>query len=211
MHFRIFETWRLVAALLVMFYHFLRYGPGDQQALSNMLERLLPLLDMFFMISGFLILLRYGDKLANWADYRIFLLKRLVRFYPLYLATLAFFIIVGMAVKLGLVVSTQPERYDPALIPQNLLLVQAWGVTDHLSFNYVSWSLSAEWFCYLLLPVFVFIMARAGARGLVLLACLGIALMELAIAIGLMPFESWLEADTGAPIGRLPISRSAAR
>ncbi|WP_377291638.1 acyltransferase family protein [Rhizobium sp. SG2393] len=196
MHFRIFETWRLVAALLVMFYHFLRYGPGDQQALSNMLERLLPLLDMFFMISGFLILLRYGDKLANWADYRIFLLKRLVRFYPLYLATLAFFIIVGMAVKLGLVVSTQPERYDPALIPQNLLLVQAWGVTDHLSFNYVSWSLSAEWFCYLLLPVFVFIMARAGARGLVLLACLGIALMELAIAIGLMPFESWLEADT---------------
>ncbi len=196
MHFRIFETWRLIAALLVMLYHFLRYGPGDQYALSHLLERLLPLLDMFFMISGFLILLRYGDKLQDWAGYRVFLLKRLVRFYPLYLVTLLFFVAVGLAVSTGLVSSTQPERYDHALLAYNLLLVQAWGLTDHLSFNYVAWSLSAEWFCYLLLPVFVFAMTRMGARGLVLLAVVTIALMELAIMAGIIPFASWLKADT---------------
>ncbi|SIQ76159.1 Peptidoglycan/LPS O-acetylase OafA/YrhL, contains acyltransferase and SGNH-hydrolase domains [Rhizobium sp. RU20A] len=196
MHFRIFETWRLTAAILVMLYHFLRYGPGDQYAISHMLERLLPLLDMFFMISGFLILLRYGDRITDRASYRDFILKRLVRFYPLYLATLVFFIAVGVAVHLGLAPSTQPLRYETALIPHNLLLIQAWGLTDHLSFNYVAWSLSAEWFCYLLLPVFVFAMARGGIVGLLLLAFVTIALMEAAILAGVMPFESWLKADT---------------
>jgi len=198
MYFRLFESWRLFAALLVMSYHFLRFGPGDtlQYNASHFLERLLPLMDMFFMISGFLILLRYGDKLKDWTSYRAFLVKRLARFYPLYLVTLFIFIAVGVAVHLGIVTSTVPERYDFALLPQNILLLQAWGTTQELSFNYVSWSLSAEWFCYLLLPVYVFVIRRGGVKGLALLAITSVALLEVATRAGIIPFDSWLAADT---------------
>src|SRR5215217_2589776 len=125
-----------------MAYHFLRFGPGTAQqfAAGEVLFRLLPLMDMFFMISGFLILLRYGDRLNDMAGYRRFIVRRLARFYPLYLVTFVFFILVGIALHIGLVESTQPERYDYALLWQNLLLVQAWGTTGNLSFNYVAWS-----------------------------------------------------------------------
>lgn len=198
MHFRIFETWRLLAAILVMAYHFLRFGSGDafQYDVSHVLERLLPLMDMFFMISGFLILLRYGDKLKDWPSYTSFIARRLARFYPLYLVTLAFFVLVGVALHLGLVTSTVPERYDYAVLPQNILLLQAWGTTSELSFNYVSWSLSAEWFCYLLLPVYVFVIHRSGVKGLAFLAVASVVLLELATRMGLIPFKSWLQADT---------------
>lgn len=198
MHFRIFETWRLLAALLVMAYHFLRFGPGtsSQYAMTHVLERLLPLMDMFFMISGFLILLRYGDRLKDGASYRQFIIRRLARFYPLYLVTLLFFVAVGIALHFGLVQSTQAGRYDYALLWENLLLVQAWGTTDHLSFNYVAWSLSAEWFCYLLLPVFVLVIRRGGLAGLAVLAVGSVLALEAATAAGIIPFESWLQADT---------------
>jgi peptidoglycan/LPS O-acetylase OafA/YrhL len=198
MHFRIFETWRLLAAILVMAYHFLRFGSGDplQYEISHVLERLLPLMDMFFMISGFLILLRYGDKLKDWPSYKSFIVRRLARFYPLYLVTLIFFVAVGMALHLGLVTSTVPERYDFSLLPQNILLLQAWGTTPELSFNYVSWSLSAEWFCYLLLPVYVFVIRRGGVKGLALMTVVSVVLLEAATQAGLIPFDSWLKADT---------------
>jgi len=198
MHFRIFESWRLLAAILVMAYHFLRFGSGDplQYDVSHVLERLLPLMDMFFMISGFLILLRYGDKLKDWPSYKSFIIRRLARFYPLYLVTLIFFAAVGVALHLGLVSSTVPERYDFSLLPQNILLLQAWGTTSELSFNYVSWSLSAEWFCYLLLPVYIVVIRYAGVKGLALLAVASVVLLEVATKAGAIPFDSWLKADT---------------
>lgn len=198
MHFRIFETWRLSAAVLVMAYHFLRFGPNDalQHRLSEILYRLLPLMDMFFMISGFLILLRYGDRITGLRSYGSFLVRRLARFYPVYLVTFLFFAGIGLALHAGLVTSTQPGRYDLALLWQNLFLLQAWGTTDQLSFNYVAWSLSAEWFCYLLLPVFVVVIRHGGVKGLAVLALCAVAALEAATAADLIPFDSWLKADT---------------
>ncbi|MDQ0318336.1 peptidoglycan/LPS O-acetylase OafA/YrhL [Pararhizobium capsulatum DSM 1112] len=187
-----------MAALLVMAYHFLRFGPGTPQqfAAGEVLHRLLPLMDMFFMISGFLILLRYGDRLKDTAGYRRFIVRRLARFYPLYLVTSVFFVVVAIALHLGMVESTQAERYDYNLLWQNLLLVQAWGTTENLSFNYVAWSLSAEWFCYLLLPVYVLVIRRGGLVGLATLAVLSVIALEVATAAGIIPFDSWLQADT---------------
>ena len=85
---------------------------------------------------------------------------------------------------------------DLAALPANLLLLQAWGFTDQLTFNYVSWSMSAEWFCYLTLPVVVLAFRRFGIRGLVVLAAASIGLLELGTSLGMFPFRSWLEANT---------------
>lgn len=196
-HFRILESWRLSAALAVMVYHFLRYAPGDQRPASEVLERFLPLMDMFFMISGFLIMMRYADTLLEGrrAIGRFFV-RRLMRIYPLYLFTLAFFAAVGLAAQAGLFEPRWHGRYDFAVFWQHVLLVQGWGLSEGLAFNYVGWTLSAEWFCYLLFPLIVLVYRVGGAAGLLVLLAAVVAGLELAVAGGLIPFEHWMLADT---------------
>jgi peptidoglycan/LPS O-acetylase OafA/YrhL len=197
MHFRIFEFWRLSAALLIMAWHFLRFAPPGHEAVSAALYRLMPLMEMFFMISGFLIMLRYADTLIDEPGaWRRFIVRRIARFYPLYLVTLLFFAAIGLAVHLDIVHTDAPGRYDFATLPANILLMQAWGLTEELTFNYVSWSMSAEWFCYLALPLIVLAWRKGGKTALAVVAALSIAALEMAVAYGIIPFPSWLEANT---------------
>lgn len=128
--------------------------------------------------------------------YMRFIIRRIGRFYPLYLATLAFFVMIAIAVHLGLVHTDAPERYAFSALLANIFLIQAWGVTDTLTYNYVAWSMSAEWFCYLLLPIIVLAYRFGGKTGLAVTAILSIAALEYAVAAGIMPFPSWLEANT---------------
>ena len=149
------------------------------------------------MISGFLIMLRYADTLLKERGaWRRFILRRITRLYPLYLATLLFFVLMGIAIHSGLGESHWPGRYDWSTLPENILLMQAWGLTDNLTFNYVAWTLSAEWFCYLAFPLIVLVSTRWGMGGLAALTAGTIVLLELATAQGIIPFDSWLLADT---------------
>jgi peptidoglycan/LPS O-acetylase OafA/YrhL len=93
--------------------------------------------------------------------------KRLARMYPLHIATL------GLAVLWGLLANHDYWFVPDAIIP-NILLVHAWNTTDQLSFDYPSWSVSAEFFVYLLFPVFLVALNRAGLWGALLLPILSI-------------------------------------
>ena len=96
--YRILEFWRIAAAMAVMAFHFLNYGPPSAVHATEVLLNLLPLMDMFFMISGFLIMERYADRLlTSRGSYVRFLVRRVARFYPLYLATLLFFVALAIA------------------------------------------------------------------------------------------------------------------
>jgi peptidoglycan/LPS O-acetylase OafA/YrhL len=103
---------------------------------------------------------------------------------------------VGIAVHLGLIGSTADGRYDFSALVANLLLVQGWGFTDTLTFNYVAWTLSAEWFCYLTLPVVILTYRRLGVPGLAALLAATLAGLEIAVAAGIIPFATWMVADT---------------
>ncbi|HEY4192002.1 MAG TPA: acyltransferase [Mesorhizobium sp.] len=195
--FRTLGLWRVAAAMLVMIFHFLIYGSTSGVQAAHRLRSLMPLLDMFLMVSGFLIMFRYADRLmVERGSYLHFITRRLARFYPLYLATLVYFVFVGIAVHMGLIGSSAAGRYDFATLPANILLVQGWGFTDTLTFNYVGWTLSAEWFCYLTLPVIVLTHRRYGKGGLVALIAATLLALELGVAAGVIPFTSWQFADT---------------
>ncbi len=195
--YRILEFWRIAAAMAVMVFHFLNYGPPSAVHATEVLINLLPLMDMFFMISGFLIMERYaGRLLKERGSYARFLVRRVARFYPLYLMTLVFFVLLAVAVAFGVYETQSPERYAFSALPANLLLIQGWGFTDTLTFNYVGWTLSAEWFCYLALPVIVLAYRYYGTGGLVALVGASFLALEAATATGLMPFEHWFQADT---------------
>lgn len=200
MQYRIFGVWRLLAAFLVMAYHFCHYAPENREAVIEWFERLMPLLDMFFMVSGILIYQRYAGRVLSWEGYKTYLIRRLARLYPLHLLTTGFFVLVGLAIISGLIHSNGAEggmeRYDWAQLPSNLFLTQAWGFSDALTFNYVSWSISAEWFCYLLLPLIAFADKRGGVAGMALLLAAVLVALESLTSAGIMPYESWMQAST---------------
>jgi peptidoglycan/LPS O-acetylase OafA/YrhL len=200
MQFRVFGFWRLIAAFLVMTYHYVHHAPVNAAIIVAWFERMMPLLDMFFMISGFLIYQRYHDRISTPAAYGAYLLKRLARLYPLHIMTTGFFVLVGLAVTFGFVQSQGSagglNRYDWSELPVNLLLVQGWGLANDLTFNYVSWSLSAEWFCYLLLPVIIGAARFAGLAGLFALLGLVIAALEISVITGFLPHDDWKKTST---------------
>ncbi len=192
--YRLFGLWRFLAALLVMAYHFAHYH-SNARAVVLWFENMSPLLDMFFVLSGFLIFNRYGWSSMNGGDYVRFLARRIARLYPLHLLTLSFFIVVGLAVNAGWISSGGgTARYDFAALPANLLLLQAWGVTDTLTFNYVSWSLSAEWFAYLCFPLLLIAFRKAGIAGLALLLIVVVVLLEFADHGVTSVYDTWYEA-----------------
>ncbi|GHC66968.1 acyltransferase family protein [Limoniibacter endophyticus] len=195
--YRFFEIWRFLAALLIMLYHFSHFAPPETQWVKDDLERLRPLLDLFFIISGFLIFTRYEREVKDVATYLTYLGKRLARLYPLHLFTLAYFVLVGLAVQVGWSnTGGNPDLFDWSALPTQLLLVHAWGFEDRLSFNFVSWSLSAEWFAYLMLPVILIAYRRAGLGGLGLLVLLSFAFLEALVASGVTPFRRWIDIDS---------------
>lgn len=197
MHYRIFDCWRFSAAILVMLYHFMFFAPGtDAETGPVFMYRFLPMLDAFFMVSGFVIAARYAERMNTMGDYRRFLRRRLARVYPLHLATLAFFAGLGLAGPLGLMTFQNPSRWAFSDLPLHVAMIHAWGLTDHLGFNYPSWSVSAEFFCYLLFPVVVLIWRGAGLSGLCLLLFGWIAVLEAWSAQGVFPSGHWTDANT---------------
>lgn len=140
---------RGVAAVFVVFYHFLasRHFGGP---VTNLLLHGYLAVDLFFVLSGFVMALSYRHMFAagfSGPAYRTFLGRRLARVYPLYLA--------ATLVAFGLVAARLlPFRFQGSLgglLLENVLLVQTWGLNASLIFP--GWSISAEWAAYLLFPL----------------------------------------------------------
>ncbi len=194
--FALFAVWRLLAALMVMLYHFCAFGPEAYRQFAMDAAVFTALLDLFFIVSGFLIWVHYAQKLKSGGDYGTFLLRRLARLYPLHLLTLGIFCVAWLIISVAGLDVQLTEFYSFKELVRQLLLVNAWGVSDGLAFNFVSWSLSAEWFCYLAFPVIVVTFRKTGLRGLIIMLVLAIALLEGLTYFKIIPFPTWLDANT---------------
>lgn len=133
-------------------------------------------IDIFFMLSGFVIAYVYRSRFADglkvselWRYYAV----RLGRIYPVHVAILGA-MAVGYAVE---VLPWDGIPFDwPGLIV-NLLMVQCWGFYDALVWNRPSWTVSAEWFVYLLFPLFVVIFGSIRRTRSLLLAIAAISVV----------------------------------
>lgn len=121
----------------------------------------------FFVLSGFILTMVYGEKLkADSADRSkavgAFIVARIARIWPLHLATLLIFALL------------LPSHFWASLTPAHFLasffLVQSWIPVNafNFAFNGVSWSLSAELFFYLVFPLLVINYERNWLRNLAL-------------------------------------------
>lgn len=170
---------RGVLALWVVLYHFVGtdFGPSSTGPVDWMVARGYLAVDAFFILSGVVIALVYGRQFASGptvATWRLFLRRRLARIYPLHVVMLAasVVLVVGGSVVTG---ATIDDRNTATNLVWHLLLVDAWGVTDTISWNGPSWSVSAEWFAYLLAPLILWRAPRSTvSRLLVVVAALAI-------------------------------------
>ncbi len=163
--FVILDFYRFVAALGVFIFHLKNVDKGISPIWNGSYGLFV---DMFFILSGFVIAYSYPTSSSGFRDYARFLLRRIARIYPLHLSTLLAF--VGLA-WIGI---SGPTSHASAMdFIHNALLIQAWGITDHLSFNSPSWSISAELFCYLLFPLLMWLAGRVSPLTLaIIVACI---------------------------------------
>jgi peptidoglycan/LPS O-acetylase OafA/YrhL len=117
--------------------------------------------DLFFVISGYVITAVYGARVETRAQYGAFLQRRLARLLPLHLVTLGAFVLIGLGGMAHLFMLNDGGRYNWSCLPTNLLLTQSFGGCPTLAFNFVSWSISAEFWMYVIFPLLL-LPRRAG-------------------------------------------------
>jgi peptidoglycan/LPS O-acetylase OafA/YrhL len=158
--FLLLDAARFVAATLVVFHHWktnLILAPQHQVWLKR-LDIFQLSVDLFFMISGFIICHVYKDRIRTGKEYWDYLSKRFARLYPLHFITLLF---ITFLAYISHDILVRPQVYEKAAFARNLLLVNAWFPHQSLSFNIVAWSISVEVFCYLIFPLGLLLYRRS--------------------------------------------------
>ena len=144
---------RGIAAWFVVLYHIRLSIAGLSPDWVAVFAKGYLAVDFFFLLSGFVIALSWGDRIRRdrWAAVPGFLRKRIARIWPLHLVMLAF--AVALALLFVATGRAEPDNYPFAQLPLHVLLLHNWGFTDRLSWNVPSWSISAELGAYLLFPL----------------------------------------------------------
>src|SRR5713101_7521023 len=151
--FVVLDSWRGIAACLVALFHLDAYSHlyGVPFLRNSWL-----FVDFFFVLSGFVIAANYQQRLLDGFGVGRFLFLRLGRLYPLHFVMLVLFIsweltkvirrILLPELSPVAVFSTPQEAPDTILA--NLLLIQSLHVYDFLTWNVASWSISTEFYTY---------------------------------------------------------------
>lgn len=152
-HFTSLDGWRGICACLVALYHFTAnshlYG-------LPLVRNAYLFVDFFFVLSGFVIAAGYGQRLVSGSDFGIYMLRRVGRLYPLHLFVLAAWVGLELIKLLAVTngwgsFTNRPFTGATTLesLGLNLLMLHSIGLNEALSWNYPSWSISAELLAYL--------------------------------------------------------------
>jgi peptidoglycan/LPS O-acetylase OafA/YrhL len=151
---------RFVASAGIVAYHSLEFfvPKAYREALNEQTRGLSLFVDLFFVISGFVIAYVYCGKIGSLADFGRFMQRRVGRLVPLHLLTLTVsIVIIGTAATLGQTVNRMPS-FDPRCIAQTAVFLHAIvNCGNGISFNGVSWSIGAEMVMYLLFPLLAWV------------------------------------------------------
>ncbi|MAK61303.1 MAG: hypothetical protein CMK09_10020 [Ponticaulis sp.] len=179
-------TLRFPFALAIAFYHFTNYFADYEQTGLTLLEDLAFVLDFFFILSGFVMAHAYNDP--DRFSYRKYILRRFFRIYPLHVLTLFSLVLIAMVGGWLGVQASNPERYQLDSIWMHLTLLHAWPADPSITFNVPSWSVSAEWFAYLLMPVCLFL-ARSTRVGILLIASIFLLCLWYGLTLGVTGYS----------------------
>lgn len=174
MHF--LTSLRGVAALLVVLYH-IKHWLHEYPVIEMfgfLYNKGYLAVDFFFVLSGFIIAFNYREKFHQsftLKKYLTFIYKRFARIYPLHIFILICFlsiplayIITGKALNQGM--------YSISGYAAKVFLVDLWlvGSSFWSTWNVPSWTISGEFFSYLLFPLLANLAGKGVTRNLFILS-----------------------------------------
>ena len=177
-----FETYRGFAALMIAAVHFNVNSPLSNHSLANGL-----FVHFFFTLSGFVMYLNYHNKLTDLSSVKNFLKKRFFRLYPLHLLFLIIFLIIEVSkyfaqIKYGLVANNEAFSINNfKTFLGNIFLIQTFF--DNNTFNTPSWSISAEYYTYMIFALVFLFMKKNNL--LIFISLAGILIFRINSEIGL--------------------------
>ncbi len=153
--------------------------------------------DFFFVLSGFVIAYAYLDSLGTPRATRTFVIRRIGRVWPLHVVLLAVFVAIEAARAIVGLARSSPgpffvENKAPVTILFDTLLIQALGFTRPTYWNTPAWSISTEFWTYLVFALLCFggrrLVAAVGAvliiGGLVVVGALSPTAMDTTFEFG---------------------------
>lgn len=174
---RSIEGLRGVAALLVALFHAYVYNRwGGFPAHSKVLQHAWLFVDLFFVISGFVMATVYSERLETPRSAWAYMVRRFYRLYPLHVVTTAAALLAVVAVQtaklvlanLGITVGAEPpfgvKFFDLGLLVAEMLLLQGLGIIRMELHNYPSWSISVEFWLYALFALMTLVLRSRRVR-----------------------------------------------
>ena len=145
------EAFRSFAAVFVVLYHSTFINGSKGQIIGNAAI----FVDFFFILSGFVMTYAYKDKIMNRMPIKKYLIMRVARLYPLHLFTLflwiPFVIFKAFMFYYYSIGSNDPLlSHTPWNFLLNIFLLNAFFSIDQVAWNYPSWSISTEFYTYLI-------------------------------------------------------------
>lgn len=203
-HVRPLTALRFLAAIWVLLHHALPRGvPGsftDALGASGWLG-----VSLFFVLSGFLLTIRYAPEGVLRGTRRGFWLERVARLAPTYALSLVF--AAALFARDARVEQFTGGRIA-GIMASVLTVQQAWRPETACSWNCPAWSLSVEFWFYLSFP---FLVAATGAwmmRGNRVPRGFALLVIALAAAAIVFPGLEWVGADWRLPVYSLsPLAR----
>jgi peptidoglycan/LPS O-acetylase OafA/YrhL len=168
---RFFAAWMIVIHHSIGLFGIKGFGINLSQGVS-----------FFFILSGFILTYVY-PTLDNWAETKRFWRARIARILPAYLASsLLGFLLLGYV-------------WDIKTAIPYLLMVQAWIPlsTYFFAYNTVSWSVSTEFFFYLIFPFLLYKWRNNWLLKLLLSAAILIILLVISNALSLPSYYQALD------------------
>ena len=187
------ESIRGLAALLVVFFHIPKWNPTlDIRIINNGYL----MVDLFFVLSGFVIYNAYVGKINSAKDLFRFQFLRFGRLYPVHIMFLIAFIFIEITrylalSKLGITIpDTKPfSENNLKAIFQHLFLIQAILPTNNAAtFNGPAWSISVEFYTYLIFGAGIFLAEKKKNVLFSLLAFASVLLLVSETTFGLKDF-----------------------
>ena len=178
-HYVPLDSIRGLAALCVVIHHFVISKP-----LAELLQNKAWIdcaffvnswlfVDLFFVLSGIVISLNYVQSGFGSFGFREYVTRRLARIYPMHIVTLLAFLLFRLVrlslVGVGFMHAMPPEMpvNNAYSFFVNVLLLHALGFVDYLSWNAPSWSISAEFYTYLVFGLVVIFAQKMKDAGVI--------------------------------------------